>query len=185
MPTTFPMKPALGRARAFTLIETFVAISVLLITLVGPLTLAEQALKSAYYSRDEITAYYLAQEGIELVRAVRDYNYLNGYSWLTSLDECTDATPCEEDFTSSLPGIQQCQNGICGSRTLGPLTIDSLGLYDYNQGGASPFTRTLTIGSVAPNGNGGDEVIATVNVTWVSVGISQHINLSEHFFNWL
>jgi hypothetical protein len=172
---------------AFTLIETFVAISVLLITLVGPLTLAEQALKSAYYARDEITAYYLAQEGLEVVRGVRDYNYLNGYPWLTTLSDCSALTPCEEDFTRSLPGIQVCtgDGSMCGTWPREPLNIDSTGLYDYNPGTQSPFTRELTVASVQPNGNGSDEIIATVTVTWVAVGISQHINLSEHFFNWL
>ncbi len=42
--------------RAFTLIETMVAISVLLLSLVGPLSIASKSLQSAYAARDEVTA---------------------------------------------------------------------------------------------------------------------------------
>lgn len=175
------MKYSTPARPAFTLIETFVAISILMITLVGPLTLAAQSLKTAYYARDEITAYYLAQEGIELVRGIRDQNYINGQSWLTGLDTCEGTGKnCEEDFPHN--DVRACGGG--GQPACGPLAVDQNGLYEFDFSGTpSPFTRLLNIVPVA--NNSANEVTVTVTVSWVSVGITQSINLSENLFNWL
>ncbi len=62
--------------RGFTLIETLVAVSLLVIAIVAPMSLVSQALTTAYYARDQVAAYSLAQDGIESVRAVRDGNLL-------------------------------------------------------------------------------------------------------------
>ena len=58
--------------RGLTLVETLVAISILTIAVVGPLGIIAQALHTSYYTRDQMTAYYLAQEAIEYVRNIRD-----------------------------------------------------------------------------------------------------------------
>ncbi|MDR3571013.1 MAG: type II secretion system protein [Candidatus Pacebacteria bacterium] len=62
--------------KGFTLIETLVAISLLMLAVVAPMSLAAQSLTAAYYARNQVTAFYLAQEGIEIVRAVRDANII-------------------------------------------------------------------------------------------------------------
>ncbi len=72
--------------KAFTLIETLVAISILTIALTGPLAVIAQALKSSYFARDQITAYYLAQEAVEYIRNQRDINGLKGIDASTAED---------------------------------------------------------------------------------------------------
>lgn len=62
--------------RGFTLVETMVAISILMLAILGPLSIASSGLRNSAYARDQIVAYYLAQEGIEFARYVRDYNYV-------------------------------------------------------------------------------------------------------------
>src|SRR3954462_3848275 len=64
------------RLRGFTLLETMVAVSLLAVAIVAPMSLTAQSLASAYYARDEVTAFYLAQEGLEVVRNIRDNNIL-------------------------------------------------------------------------------------------------------------
>ena len=61
-----------NKKSGFTLIETFVAITVLMITVIGPMSLLARALQDSRYIRDEITATYLAQEGVELMIADRN-----------------------------------------------------------------------------------------------------------------
>ncbi len=64
-----------GGKKGFTLIETFIAISILMVVIVGPLTLSQRSLSSAKYARDRITAYYLAEDAIEYIRHLRDDAY--------------------------------------------------------------------------------------------------------------
>lgn len=65
--------------KAFTLIETLIAVTLLSIAIVGPLVTASRALLAAYIARDQLTASYLAQEGVEYIRIMRDDMYLADY----------------------------------------------------------------------------------------------------------
>ncbi|OGG61324.1 hypothetical protein A3C87_04045 [Candidatus Kaiserbacteria bacterium RIFCSPHIGHO2_02_FULL_49_34] len=58
--------------QGFTLVETLVAISVLIVAIVVPLRVITQSLKSAAFTREKITATHIAQEGIELMNAQYD-----------------------------------------------------------------------------------------------------------------
>ncbi len=62
--------------KGFTILETLVAITIILIAITGPLDIIAHSLKASYYSRDEVTAFYLAQEAIEYARNQRDDNEL-------------------------------------------------------------------------------------------------------------
>lgn len=70
------------------MIEAFVGIAVLLIGVVGPMVLVNRNFQASRFSRDQITAYYLAQEAIEVIRQVRDDNLLSGRPWNNSLSKC-------------------------------------------------------------------------------------------------
>lgn len=161
--------------KAFTLIETLVAISVLIMALVGPLTIAEQSLRSAYYSRDQITAFYLAQEGIEYMRAVRDQNYLVGLSWLTGISNCTNVN-CYVDFPNF--NHSACPNDVCPALLVS--TTD--GLFNHQSGATSKFTRSVTLKTV-PNAT--NQMIVSVTISWVSGNIQRSFQLEERIFNWL
>lgn len=169
--------------RAFTLIETFVASAILLISLAGPLSIAAQALRSSYYARDQVTAFYLAQEGLEYVRAKRDQNYIADpmQSWMDGLmtnaaeDQiCTSPAVCTVDFPNFVHRV--CLSGACT-----PILLDqSTFLFNIQTGVPSLYTRKLTIVPVSAH-----EVSVRVTVSWVSAGINRTFTISENFFNWL
>ena len=64
------------KPKAFTLVETLVAIGVLMIAIVGPFTEVEHALTASDVARDQLVGTSLAQEGLEYVLSIRDGNYL-------------------------------------------------------------------------------------------------------------
>jgi len=116
-----------NHSRGFSLVETLVAVSVLMLAVVGPLSIASRGLISAQFSRDQITAFHLAREATELVRNRRDTNMLPATAtpadWLNGLDSCISNT-CKVDPTNVL--FSPCVSGSCP-----PLLKNSQGLYGY------------------------------------------------------
>ncbi len=160
--------------RGFTLIETFVATSVLLVSLAAPLSIAAQSLRSAYYARDQVTAFYLAQEGVEYIQAKRNENYIASAGWLTGLDSCV-TTACNID----MPNYTHVSCPV----TCAPLLIDNtnnLFKVTTSNGTPSVFTRSVRITSITAS-----EVRVAVTISWVSAGINRSFQISEHLFNWL
>ncbi|MEK7613646.1 MAG: prepilin-type N-terminal cleavage/methylation domain-containing protein [Patescibacteria group bacterium] len=170
----FPNAVEAKAQRAFTLIETLVAISILLLSLAAPLSIAAQSLRSAYYARDQITAFYLAQEAVEYVRAVRDQNYLGGIPWLTGIEDCVDTT-CAVDFTNFSHEV--CA-GDCPLLLLG----NTSGLFNLSSGDPTIYRRTLEINSIEGIS---DEVTVLVRVSWQSGKIEREFEVQEQLFNWL
>jgi type II secretory pathway pseudopilin PulG len=62
--------------KGFTLIEALVSAFIVSSIVLGPLTIALDASANAKMTKDTITAGYLAQEGVELLRSLQDSIYL-------------------------------------------------------------------------------------------------------------
>jgi prepilin-type N-terminal cleavage/methylation domain-containing protein len=171
----FPVPLHIAYHRGFTLIETFVAISVLLVAVSGALSLASRGLAAAAVARDEVTAYYLSQEAIEYVRYVRDSNSLVGVNWLNNLDQCI-GSHCTIDAKLTTPATAIA---LCGS-TCSVISLDAAtGFYGYTGGTPTIFTRDISIQKLTD-----DEVIVSVSVSWKSGAIVQSFAVKEYLYNW-
>src|SRR3989338_10664612 len=73
--------------KAFTLIETLVAVTILSAAVAGPMALSIKSIGSAAVSQDQLVAFYLGQEVMEYVRNVRDTNLIGGNNWLKGLTD--------------------------------------------------------------------------------------------------
>ena len=156
----------------FTLVETLVAISVLLVSLAGPLTIATKGLSTSLFARDQVVAFYLAGEAVEYVRNVRDTNILNNRPWLTGLDACFGSGMCAVDVKNSR--VDDCA-GACAPLRYDPLTD----FYSYSAGDASPFRRTVSMTTV-----NADEVSINVTVSWKTGALTKQFSIQEHILNW-
>ncbi|MES2931567.1 MAG: prepilin-type N-terminal cleavage/methylation domain-containing protein [Patescibacteria group bacterium] len=170
--------------RGFTLVETLVAITIVVTAMVGPLYAVQQSLNASRTAREQLIASSLAQEGIEYVRGKRDNNYLylfmypvSGRSWLFGVDgtggsvNCISA-PCVVDATQNTQ-----------SRTILPLYLDLSGLYNQASSGTiTPYTRTVQLSAVSGNTT---EMLVTVTVTWTTKGQQRNVTIREYLHNWL
>jgi prepilin-type N-terminal cleavage/methylation domain-containing protein len=179
----------------FTLIETLVAITLLTVAITEPISLTTQSLASAYYARDQITAFYLAQEAIEAVRSLRDAQILqitqtagdassiNIFGAIPLGDQTFRIDAREGDSSQAITDCSQDPDGVCI-----PLQTDGT-LYGYQSGWSSTnFTRTVKAHFVK-NADGSDnqeEVRVTVTVTWRTGAFqSRSFSISENLYRWV
>lgn len=194
--------------RGFTLMETLIAIAVLSLAITGPMVIAQKGIGSAIYARDEVTAFYLAQEAVEYIRNIRDTNRIADYidpnpphvtDWLWELDSnganCVDTSgqKCQIDaaagspagsFLSPVPGgglgavINACSGGVCP-----PIDFNSAtNFYGYGSGGTwtpTQFTRTIDIKTLSAY-----EAVVTVTISWQTNVFtpSESFVVAEHIF---
>ncbi len=189
------------KSAGFTLIETMVAITLLSVAIVAPMALTAQSLASAYYARDQITAFYLAQEAIEAVRAIRDAQILqiaqsSGGSQINLFGSIpTDNTPFTIDARQTNPAtaITACNSTDANGKIVCPPLKTDGTLYGYNADWAdSNFTRTIRACYVQPNqqnlcnSTASDEVRLTATVTWKTGAFQERsFSISENLYRWV
>jgi len=153
--------------KGFTLMEVIVAIFVITAGIVGVLSLVTQTISASIFSKDKLIAAYLAQEGIEIVRNIRDTNWLQGLGWNSGLG----ASVYEAGYN------YQSLFGFSGN----PLKLETLtGYYGYGSGNATKFTRKITI-------SGGpivDSLNVKVEVSWQEKGKTYKVEAQENLYNW-
>jgi len=90
----------------FTLIETFVAVLILVFAVIGPLGLLSRAIADGNYAKNQVTAYYLAQEAIEQIINQRDRNLQEGRDWLDDTEQYECSSRCALDIDNQSGGIE-------------------------------------------------------------------------------
>ncbi len=165
--------------KGFTIIETLVAISILAIALTGPLSIISQALRNSFYARDQVTAFYLAQEAIEYLRNQRDNNALKdppeaADDWLAGvvpkiysgvrawhLNESGESRKMNLERSSSGYTLKMCPSGVCGRlKYWDPENVQGYATYGEGAGPTySRFTREIifSIPPYAATGGGTDD----------------------------
>ncbi len=96
--------PRFIKKSAFSIIEIIVVLFIISIGLIGILSLIVQNIQSQNYNQGNLIAYQLSQEGVELIRRLRDTN------WNSSQDFNTDLAPAPGtvynyymDYNDALP----------------------------------------------------------------------------------
>lgn len=194
MTTRTQNQPARRRAsRGFSIIETLVAISILLLAITGPMAFAQSSLRAAAYARDQVTAFFLAQDAIEFVKHIRDENSLTGFrsAWLDGLADCRGqdcmVSSVDVEIGSATDGSQYAQ--ACGSAGACLLWLDpDTGLYGVQTGSRDPsrFTRRVRIEPVDGMSDV-DEVRVVVTIDWQTHPLlpARTIEVHEDIMNWI
>ena len=186
----------------FTLVETLVAISIFSISIISLLSVLAKGIIDINYAESKVTASYLAEEGIEYIRNMRDTYVVNdvdpatGWSdFLTKMNICKTTVNlfgckfsdnlASYDFAtinSNSMSISSCAD-IKGTNC--PLSYGGTGRYYYsvvNDPNFSGFTRVIKI---TPNINpNGDEIKVTSTVTWTKNASSFTVSFSDNLSKW-
>jgi prepilin-type N-terminal cleavage/methylation domain-containing protein len=173
----------------FTLIETMVAIAILALAVVGPLYTADRAMVAAEIANNQLTASYLAQEGIEYVRMVRDNSYLNRYE---SHDANASSDAWTIDFIPSITAVcgTSCQFdpanasvplAACSGSSCTPLYLSVTKVYTQQSSGGTvtPYTRTIQAVAISST-----EEKITSTVSWSFHGTLYSETINDHLTPW-
>ncbi len=179
--------------RAFTLVETLVALSILSVAIVSPMALTVKSLATAYYARDQITAFHLAQEAIEAVRHARDNNILiNVFGNPAYLLNGIPST----DGSAFIINTSDDSTALCPLDGCPPLQWNGK-LYGYRPGCVMPtgdcgaqegwentrFTRIVRA-EFLPGSQ--DEIRISVEIKWRSGSFqTRSFAISENLYRWV
>lgn len=171
--------------RGFSLVETLVSISILLLALTPALFAAYKSISYSAFSRDQIVAFYLAQEAIEFVRNTRDNNVLGGFAWLDGLDACKAPGNCVIDATAPVASQINSCGGACPILYLTlPVLPDNVRFYNQrDEGDPTIFTREVQItevGGMIPD----QEVIIDVIMRWKWRALDREFSTRTYLLNW-
>ena len=164
-----------SKNKGFTLLELIVTIGVITVGILGAFTVCISIINYTSLSSSRLTATYLAQEGIETVRNIRDTNLVKQESGLsTPWDDGLGANNWEADYNDS--NLYLCSSP-CNFDDLNFLKIDG-GFYNYDSGTNTKFKRKITI-----DDSGTDFINVSVSVEWEYKG-NHEVTVQENLYNW-
>ncbi len=164
--------------KGFTLLEVIIAVFIISVGVGGVAKLMPSLIAGASLNQSRLTAAYLAQEGMEIVRNIRDTNWLEAHyidgsiEWDDGLANCS--VGCEVDYSS----VAQLSPLLIAYGSGRYLNIDSVGLYSYGAGTQTKFKRKITV-QVA-----GDILTININVHWDDRGKSYDFPVEEKLYRW-
>ncbi len=152
--------------KAFTLIEATVAIFLLTVGTVGAFSLAQKTIAFTSVSSSQLVAAYLAQEGIEIIRNIRDTNYLEGIPWDDGL---AAASGYRLDYQStSFPDLS-CSDYLKQEGSFYVCSSDS----------SAKFQRKITITKPIAG-----RMVVSVEVSWQERGRAHQVVSQTELYDW-
>lgn len=191
-------KRRLKSVSGFTLVEALVAIAIFTGSILALVSILSGNVADTTHVKQRIIASYLAQEGIEYMRNMRDtyvlYEDANTNGWnefQVKLSVCDEATPslgcyfdpqnidfADDDRPMTGIDVNICPNGICPELLYNEAVLGSS--YTYVSGGSpSGFIRRINKKQIST-----DEMEVTSTVFWSQGSGDYEVSFSDNFFNW-
>ena len=164
------------QSKGFTVLEVITAIFILTVGVGAALSLMNQTLATGSVVEQTLIASYLAQEGIEIVRNIRDTTWLEkrnnpSLAWDEYLQ--INAAGWEADYDS---------------QTLNPYSDTSLNIESatgfYGYGPADPQAQTKFKRKITIEKPQTDEIKVNVEIIWQERGRTHSFTVLEYITNW-
>ena len=151
------------QSKGFTFLEVMIAISVITIGIIGIYTLIPRVISITSANIDKFIASQLGEEGIEVVRNIRDSNWLKeGTAWDNGLTDGDWRVQYDKDFLLAFSDE--------------PLKIDGNGFYNYDVGSLTKFKRKVTVSHLENYLN------VKVQITWPNK--TSPFEAEENLYDW-
>ncbi len=170
--------------KGFTLIETLLALFILTLSITGPVYIASVAFRNTIDSRDNITAQYLAEEVVEVIRNKRDkklFTRAELVNWVSHVNTCNVNSPCHMEKDSSDYTFTNCTGG-CPNISFNP--TNNFNVYgDKGEVNKSKFIREFYIEDESVSNT--NEIVGkklVVNIKWNDKGREKIYSLTERLY---
>lgn len=179
----------INRQSGFTLLETMVAILILVLTIGAIFTLTAGSIFSVRYARNQIVANYLLQESLEAIRNSRDSAAqdpgFNWATWLNGFGACASGDGCIVDpylvqgtltvsgCTGTCPAVRYFPDGLYAYDN----TYDNIG---YGGSYDTSYVRTIRFeAQVDP-----EQYVVNGTITWLNGTLQKSLNQKILITNW-
>lgn len=171
------MKPKFFNNFGISILEVVVAILIITMGMVGVLSLVIQNIEAQYINKNVLIASGLAQEGLELVRNVRDTNWLApGNNWKLGAGAGTNSDIIQDgnyaiDYDGDIIDVDDIGNAR--------LYIDSNSFYTHVIGAtATNFYRLITVV------DNSDYVDVRCVIRWTEGAQNRDYTAATYLYNW-
>lgn len=170
--------------KGFTLLEMLFAVIIFSFALISLMGIASKGVIATATARDQLTAQYLAEEGLEVVRNLRDSNFLEFATdtpWLTNIGQCSENNPCDIEYSqSNQPVLKQCSgSGACSALSEGGGVFRSPD--DGAIGEPTTFSREIYVTGDGLPGNQ-RKVVSTVR--WNQKTFKRSFTIDTYISDW-
>jgi prepilin-type N-terminal cleavage/methylation domain-containing protein len=192
--------------KGFSLVEVLVAISLLLLVMVGPMQILSRSINSTNFATEQVNAWFLAQEGLELAQKGRDDLVILNFklqiappgeatpfaTFLATYADCFSLAGCglvignggnAPTSTVSCAPIANCRLFLTSSANTDRAS------YQHSSAGntATPFTRVVKMNETRVGGPSSKvrEIKVTSTVTWRTGSLisGQKVEATTYLFN--
>ncbi|MDO8474213.1 MAG: prepilin-type N-terminal cleavage/methylation domain-containing protein [bacterium] len=184
-------------AKGFTLVEVLAAMFIMLMGVLGVFGLITRTVAFNSSVNSQLVASYLAQEGLEIVRNIRDANFLQVHKgvilpdqWNYGLTSCDAGCEADYNYNDDVVALGSFQNT--------PLKLNGDGFYTYDAGTDTIFKRKIIITCFSIDALGMalgvscispptpvDLLKIAVDVSWQDKGSTRTVKGATELYNWL
>ncbi|KPJ55201.1 hypothetical protein AMJ47_01680 [Parcubacteria bacterium DG_72] len=159
------MENKFKKSKGFSLAELLIACFIIASGVTASYMIVQQIFAQTFEASNRLTAAYLAQEGAEIVRNIRDTGWIQGLDWTSNgLNVgCHEASYGDYSLT------------LCS----GSGNYDDLSFYIYLNGNTSIFKRKITIERPTA-----DSIKTTVDVLWKRKGQVHNVTIQSLLYDW-
>lgn len=157
--------------KAFTLMEVIISLAIITTALISIIALIVSSISGISANESKITAFGLAQEGLEIVRSIRDNNWL---------DYKRTAENWRDGLEAGIYRVQYNSPALLADSHI-PLRIDGNGFYRYS-GILTKFYRKIIVSDVDGDDN---QFKVVVEVSWQEKGRDLTMTAESRLYNWL
>lgn len=177
----------------FTLLESLIAIAIFTVGISAALSVIVSSLNVGARAKNQIIASNLAEEGIEVVRNIRDRNWMAGNPWYANIDNTGGAgTPTGGVSNACVQWDSAALDQTAGAGCTGPLpghklVFEGTHYTAQSDATASDFSRTIDIDYCDPTVAGLNGVCdpARLHVTsTVMCGGGCQVSADEYLYDW-